>query len=138
MTGCWEWTGSLTAQGYGRVRFASKDCTLHRLIFKLHTHIDINGLDVHHTCENRKCCNPLHLKAMSRSEHIETEHSQSKKTVCKSGHVYDEANTYYRKDREGRECRSCQKIRRDKRRAAGKVRMYNKEYYRDRVRGKKW
>lgn len=57
--GCWEWTAS-TADGYGQFRLGKKMVKTHQISFFL-----TNGYlpeMVTHTCHNRKCCNPKHLK----------------------------------------------------------------------------
>lgn len=42
----------------------------HRFIYRAH-HGDLpEGHEVDHTCRNRACCNPDHLQALERTEHL--------------------------------------------------------------------
>lgn len=63
-SGCWEWTGRLDRDGYGRSEAGSKGQgygLVHRLAYEA-IHGDIpGGLMVCHTCDNRRCFRPDHL-----------------------------------------------------------------------------
>lgn len=66
--GCWLWTGYCKTNAYPVVRLNNKHFVLHRVIFKLEKGIDPGDNVVRHMCNNKKCCNPEHLKLGSYSE----------------------------------------------------------------------
>lgn len=66
-SGCWEWTASLFRCGYGQFG-AGKYA--HRWSYEFFTGPIPEGLDVDHVCRNRKCVNPDHLEAVTRSVNI--------------------------------------------------------------------
>lgn len=81
----------------------------HRFAFALaHPETEIEGMHVHHRCENRLCCNPAHLELLDPIEHAKRHADQRE---CPHGHAYDEANTILRPRSGGRVQRACRACR---------------------------
>lgn len=96
-TDCWDWTGNCNKDGYGRFRYCGPKVLVHRLMFAWITgkslsrkiHKDIPILD--HICENRRCCNPAHLRLTTHKINVLRGNGPSareaRQTHCKNGHL---------------------------------------------------
>jgi len=71
-TGCKEWMGCRSVQGYGFVRINGKNMKTHRVSFEhyvgrpIHEHMFIL-----HSCNNPPCCNPEHLREGTHQENMD-------------------------------------------------------------------
>lgn len=66
---CWNFTGSVHKYGYGRFYLFGYLERAHRVAYHIGCGELLPGCDVHHRCENKACCNPLHLEQLTKSEH---------------------------------------------------------------------
>lgn len=68
---CWPWTGRVNGAGYGSIRVSkSKVEGAHRVAFALSNYKSIEGLDVCHRCDTKRCCNPSHLFPGTRLDNM--------------------------------------------------------------------
>lgn len=108
-SGCWQWLGHTTKDGYGRINADGKSRGVHRVMFEREYGPIPDGLQIDHLCRNRRCANPDHMEAVSPAENTRRGLAGAinrNKTECPQGHPYDAQNTYRFPDGR-RACRTC-------------------------------
>ena len=108
--GCWPWIGHRLPAGYGTLGNEYS----HRLAVKISGRVIPDRYSVDHViCQNPPCCNFAHLEPVPHWENTRRGNGwtaqSARKTECKRGHAFDEANTYV--NRKGhRYCRKCKAL----------------------------
>ncbi len=128
-SGCIEWTGSLSPQGYGWFYWMSKSVLAHRWIYEAAHGSIAPGLVIDHLCRNRCCVNIAHLECVSMGENTkrgilhDVQRAKAKqKTHCLRGHPLFGSNL--KTSPEGhRMCKTCQRDKADKWRASHRDRV---------------
>jgi hypothetical protein len=114
---CWLWLGFVEPRGYGRMRHCGRNIQAHQFSYELNVGPVPDGLSLDHVrargCIHRHCVNPGHLEPVTTRENVLRGTSPVARNAraehCPKGHPYDEANTYVRPDRGGRDCRACRR-----------------------------
>jgi hypothetical protein len=103
--GCWVWKNS-SSHGYGSIALNRTIYRAHRVSFKIFKGDLVPGLVIDHTCRNKACVNPEHLRQVSQKENLQR--TKKLKEVCKRGHFLKGENLYMKGSQ--RTCRECKKI----------------------------
>lgn len=112
-TGCWNYTAGKFKLGYGAFSIKRKLYKAHRISWSIFK----GDLDVHlvldHTCRNRACVNPDHLREVDRKTNtlensVGIAFKNSLKTHCPNGHLLEEGNLLNVKNE--RNCRTCYRV----------------------------
>lgn len=119
-SGCWQWTASKHSAGYGYFRADGKTQYAHRWAYQqVFGRLASSSIELDHFmypengCIGPACSNPMHVRPVtSRENQLRSAGIGSlnlAKEYCDRGHPFDEANTYWRADGAGRECRACKR-----------------------------
>lgn len=75
--GCWEWKGAKTKNGYGKIRVGKSTYLVHRFAFELFHGVKVKERLVSHTCRNKLCTNPDHLKLKEVNNELQSFNSSA-------------------------------------------------------------
>lgn len=71
---CWPWLRSTWRNGYGQFRVGrdvgQETWGAHRFAYTVSKGVIPDGLEVMHTCDVPRCCNPAHLVAGTRTDNM--------------------------------------------------------------------
>lgn len=67
-SGCWEWTGYTSSNGYGKISIDAHEWAAHRWSYVSAFGKISDGLVVDHLCYNKICVNPDHLRTATIAE----------------------------------------------------------------------
>lgn len=109
---CWEWTGPVNENGYGRMTIEYERWYVHRLSYELHHGTIPDGMNVCHRCDNPRCVRPEHLFLGTQADNMADMRAKGRaarrrRTHCKKGHPYTPENTRYHISGYQR-CRECE------------------------------
>lgn len=111
-TGCWDWTGSLTHDGYGHFWLDGRMRRAHRVAYEHCVGVMPDGCASDQLCRNRACVFYQHLEAVPQRTNIlrgvGPTAQNATATACKNGHPFAEETT--RLNRRGsRVCIPCER-----------------------------
>lgn len=69
--GCFLWQGALINTGYGKAYFNGQFMTTHRAMWTVVHGPILDGMQVAHRCDVRRCINPDHLFLATRQENMD-------------------------------------------------------------------
>lgn len=84
---CWNWTAArLVNGGYGAFRLKGETKRAHRIAYFLMKGDLVPGLELLHTCNNPRCCNPNHLVQDTHAENLRQIHRDGRTAVRGPNH----------------------------------------------------
>lgn len=112
---CWVWQGAKRTNGYGVIGVHQDGKhtvkSTHRVAYEIAYGAIPSGLHIDHTCSNKACVNPDHLRAVPQSVNNQAVYDRGERTRpthCKWGHEFTTENTAFHANG-GRQCRECRK-----------------------------
>lgn len=84
---CWPWTACLR-NGYGALKVDGRVHSAHRLAFICLVGEVPDGMIVAHKCDNKICCNPSHLEAVSPGQNNRDARGRVVFNMCRGEEVW--------------------------------------------------
>lgn len=69
-SGCWVWQRSKHKNGYGWLKVFGKVVSAHRYSYEIHKGKIPEGMEILHSCDNKRCINPGHLRVGTHKENM--------------------------------------------------------------------
>lgn len=91
-TMCWVWTGAKYKNGYGWIKSFNKNVSAHRLSHELHNGPIPDGMEVLHSCDNKACINPDHLRVGTHAENMMEAAKRGRMRAGPSHHMFGKKN----------------------------------------------
>lgn len=79
---CWLWTAS-TSSGYGHMKSKGTMFRSNRLAWEIFNDEPLGNRQALHKCDNRACCNPMHIYAGTAAQNSEDVHVRNRRLANK-------------------------------------------------------
>lgn len=77
---CWLWTGARHSTGYGSFTIAGRQQLAHRVAYFASHGAVPDGLEIDHSCRNKRCVRPDHLRLATHKQNMENRDLDSNNT----------------------------------------------------------
>lgn len=90
---CWIWAGSSGRNGYGQFKAFGRMVAAHRFAYELYKGPIPDGMQILHSCDNKVCVNPDHLRIGTHAENMAEAKERGRMRVGANHPNYGKKNT---------------------------------------------